>query len=281
MRRIIVAAAALLLLPACSGGGVIKIKDPGPVPDITTTTAVDFGQVGIKGVSGRASTTIAMGPGGASLAGTVSGPDGLIEGASVKVERFVGSAVASAILTTAADGTWSLPQVLGGRYRVRAWRAPDLAQTQPNVMYIQSSENKTLDLRVDRYSGIAATPSIAPSPPLFGQSANLYVLISQKTVDANGVVRGTAIPATGVDLSGTGYSLESPNPQVTDNNGVAQWRVRCQFAGTQQLAVTVANGPTLQLDLPACTDASTSSSPSSSTSSTVTRRTTTTARRGV
>jgi hypothetical protein len=284
VRRASVVAIALvvLCLAACSGDGVIKIRDPGPVPNLTTTTALDFGQIGLKGVSSRTTTSIGLGPGGASLAGTVAGPDGAVEGATVHVERFVGNSSGTADVQTAPDGTWTVPAVLGGRYRVRAWRAPDLALTKPEVFYLQSSENKTLNLRVDRYTGIGATASIAPDPPLYGQPANLFVLVTQKSVDSSGVVRGAAVPSTAVELGGTGYSLETGNPQVTDANGVAQWRVRCQYATTQQLSVTFTNGASAPLQVAPCVDASGSTTPpSSTTSTTITRRTTTTSRRGL
>src|SRR5207244_1995820 len=137
-------------------------------------------------------------------------------------------------------------------------------------------------LRVDRYMGVSATASIAPNPPLYGQPANLFVLVTQKTVDSGGVVRGTAVPSTAVELGGSGYALETTNPQVTDANGVAEWRVRCQYAATQQLSVTFTNGSSSQLQLPPCVDSTGSSTPPTSTTSTTTftRRTTTT-RRGV
>jgi hypothetical protein len=114
---------------------------------------------------------------------------------------------------------------------------------------------------------------------VYSQSANLFVLVTVKTVDGAGVVRGTAVTGTQVELGGSGYQLESSNPQVTDGNGVAQWRVRCQLTGTQQLSVSVDNGPTMSLQLPACVSPGTSETTTSS--STSTTRRTTTSRRGV
>lgn len=277
-RRFALVVVALALLAACGSGGGFKIKDPGEVPNLTTTTALDFGGIGLKGVSSRTTTSIPMGPGNATLSGTVTGPDGPVDGATVHIERFVGSSAGSTDVTSQPDGTWSLPMILGGRYRVRAWKAPDLALVQPNILYIESSETKMLDLHVDRYTGASASASIAPNPPAFGQPANLFVLVTQKTVDNTGIVRGTAVPAAQVQLSGSGYTVESPNPQTTDDNGIVEWRVRCDFAAQQSLSVIVNNGASSPLQVPPCVDASAPPDTSASTTSTTSRRTPTTRR---
>jgi hypothetical protein len=263
------------LLAACSGGGVVKIKDPGPVPDMTTTTALDLSSVGLKGVSNKTTTSIPMGPGGATMAGTVVGPDGGVEAATVHVERLVGSAAATMDLQTAPDGTWSLPAIFGGRYRVRAWRAPDLALVTPEVFYLQSSETKTLNLRVDRYAGAAATASIAPNPPVYGGEANLFVLVTEKTVAADGVVRGVPVPGAGVELGGSGFQVETTNPTSTDSDGVAEWRIQCTSYAQGALSVTVANGGSFPLAIPACVNEGTTNTTASVTSTTVRRATTT------
>ena len=278
-------AVAASLLASCTGAGALHVKDPGRVPDLTTTTAVDFSQMGINGVSNRTTTSIAMGPGHAGLAGVVTGPDGPVPSATVHVERLVGGSTATTDVATLADGTWTLPSIYGGRYRVRAWRTPDLALTKPQIFYIESSENKTLNLQLDRYSGLGAAASIAPNPPVYGQPANLSVLVTQRSVDSGGVVRGVPQANTQAQLGGTGYALMSPNPQFTDANGVALWRVSCDFTPTHQLSVTLADGSTVSLDLPACVAATAdTSSPGDTTpppvTSTSTPRRTTSSRSG-
>lgn len=271
--RIALAAFAALALAACSGSGVVKIKDPGPVPVVTTTTAIDYGQIGLKGVSNRGTTTVPLGPGGATLKGTVTGPDGPIDQATVHVERLVSNAAATQNVATLADGTWSLPSVLGGRYRIRAWKTPELALTKPQIFYLQASETKTVDLRLDRYAGLGVTASIAPNPPLIGQPANLFVLIAERRVDASGVVRSQPVSGAAADLAGNGYQLETGNPSMTDGNGIAEWRVRCT-SSSSALSVSVSTN-SYPLELPPCVD---SGEPPPTTSST-TRRPTSTTRR--
>ena len=275
MRRAFGLVVAALTLAACGGSGTIHVKDPGPVPNLTTTTAEDFSGVGLKGVSNRTTTSIPMGPGQATLSGTVTGPDGPVDAATVHVERLVGNAAAATDIATLADGTWSLPSILGGRYRVRAWKTPELALTKPEIFYLQGGETKALALRVDRHTGIAMAASIAPNPPLIDESSNLYVLVADQRVDEGGIVRSVAVPNTEVDLSGSGYQLETTNPASTDTNGVAQWRVRCtSTAGS--LTATVSTG-SFPLTLPACVDSG--AVPPSTSSTTSARRTTSSTRR--
>jgi hypothetical protein len=269
---------SVLVLGACSGTGVVKVKDPGPVPETTTTTVIDYAHIGLKTVSGRGGTTVPMGPGNAGLTGTVTGPDGLVEGATVHVERIVASGSATVDVTTAADGTWSVAAILGGRYRVRAWKAPELALTKPELFYIQSSEQKTVGLRVDRYSGGIVTSSIAPNPPPIGAPSNLFVLVSQRTVDNGGIVRSAPVVGVSVDLTGSGVQLETANPTVTDGNGVAEWRVRCRTQSQPSLTVVVGSGSSFPLTVPACIDES--GGVASTTSSSSVSRTSTTSRRG-
>jgi hypothetical protein len=268
-------------MAACSGSGSIKIKDPGPVAATTTTTELDLSGVGLKGVSGRGTTTIPLGPGAAMLSGTVAGPDGAVDAATVHVERIVGTAVAVMDVPTLPDGTWTLPAILGGRYRVRTWRAPDLAQTKPELFYLEASEKKTLALRVDKQAGGAVSASIAPSPPVLNQPANLFVLVTQKSVDSGGVVRAVAVVGASVSLLGNGYQVETPNPTATDGNGVAQWRVRCTVYGETNLQVAGPGGASFPLKLPACVDSSTGAVTSTTETSRTTRTVrTTTTRRG-
>ncbi|HWW53831.1 MAG TPA: carboxypeptidase-like regulatory domain-containing protein, partial [Acidimicrobiales bacterium] len=129
--------AVSVLAVACSSGHVKA--GPLPVFDVvttTSTTAFDFSSVQVAGVQGRAVVKVAMGPGQATLNGTVTGPSGPVPGADVHVERIVDGFIGTADVATLADGTWTLPNVLGGEFRIRAWLAPDLSLTTPSLVFI-------------------------------------------------------------------------------------------------------------------------------------------------
>jgi hypothetical protein len=250
-----------------------------------TTSGADFSGVALAGVPGRTTTTIALGPGGASLKGVVSGPEGVVPGATVRVERLVGDGVAMAEVITGLDGVWVLPNVLGGRFRLRAWRVPDLALTKPSVFFLGATDERAVDLLLTTYTGVAASASIAPDPPVVGDPANLVVRVAQQSVEPDGVVRGVPISGQFVELVGGGdWRVESENPTFTDTGGDARWQVRCRSSGEQALGVLVGStGPSLPLAIPPCqvpvVVVPSDDGTGTATTSTTVRRTTTTTRR--
>ena len=265
---------AFVAAAACSSGGVKPLPAPPTTqPRASTTEVPDLTGVVLREVPGRTTTTVALTPGKAVLNGSVVGPDGPVPGAVVRAERLVGDSVGSADVATAADGTFALPAVKGGRWRVRAFRAPDLALIKPELFYLADGETKTLTLKVERYTGAGVSSAIAPDPPVVGEPANLVVQVTLQSVDANGVVRGVPIPGVRVELLGSGdWRVEGTNAQPSDGSGRAVWRVRCDSPGSQALTVRVGDDDTFPLRLPACVAAppsTTTSTPTdSSTSST-------------
>lgn len=233
--------ALALLSAACSNDAGELPSVPDFKPAATTTTGVDFSEIGLKGVAGKATTTtVAFGPGRATLNGTVIAEGGSVPGASVLIDRIVGDSVASTVIFTAEDGTWTLPAVFGGRYRVRAWRQPDLAQTTASAVFLGASETKTVELKVREVGGLNATASLAPNPPPIDTDVNLVVLVTQKTVDERGIVRAEPASGARVDLVGSGaWRVVSSNPTFTDETGKATWSIRCRASGKQPLAVNV------------------------------------------
>jgi hypothetical protein len=262
LRALAAAALGLAVLGgACGSHGMGLIPPPKQSGGLTSTTEqADLSAVGLSGVSGRTTTTVQVQGGVATLNGSVQGPDGPVAGAMVHAERVVGDGFGSAEVPTQPDGSWQLPGVRGGRYRVRAWRAPDLALVNPQVFFMAATDTKTMTLRLDRYTGPAVTSSIAPNPALVGSPANLVVSLGTRTVDDRGVVRTAPITAT-VQLTGPGaWTVATPNPTTTTGSGRASWEVTCQQGGTNPLSLavsgTAADGTpvtgSFPLDVPPC-----------------------------
>jgi len=249
--------AVIALAGAACTPGKVKPLPPAPKVVVTTTTvAIDYKTIGLASVSGRTTTTIAVGPGKATLNGTVTGPDGPVPGAVVHAERLVGDGTATLDLVSADDGTFSIPTILGGRYRLRAWKAaPDnLALIDPAVFFLEGSETKSVNLVVTRYQGVSVGAAIAPDPPLLSEPSNLVVQVVNREVDSNGIVRSTPIPGVSAELFGTGdWQVQSANPTTADSAGKARWQLQCRRVGNQPLSVVVANSSTFNLNLPACT----------------------------
>lgn len=249
------AATVLLALVACSSGDVGPLRPPPalkPLESTTTTVGPDYATVELAGVAGRRREAVTLGPGKAELTGTVTGPEGPVAGAVVQAERLVGDAAASGEVTTGPDGRWALSGILGGRFRVRAWRSPDLALLDPQVLFLEATESRHVGLAVNRFTGAFSASAIAPDPPVVGQPANLAFRVTQRTVDARGTVR--TVPAVGVtaQLTGPGqWSIQSANPAGTSGSGSVEWRVTCLAPGSQPLTVTAGDWQ-FPLSLPGC-----------------------------
>jgi hypothetical protein len=247
--------ALALASTACTKGEVEALPPAPSVPATTTTIAVDLSGIALAGVPGRTTTTIAMQPGEATISGTVVGPGGPVAQAVVRAERVVGEASGSIDIVTGPDGTFAFTTMLGGRYRVRAWKTtPDnLALVTPEVFFLEAKESKVLALTIRPYQGVAVSSDMAPNPPVIGESANLLVQVSEQAVDAQGVVRGTPVAGARVELFGAGdWQLRSDNPQTTDGSGRVQFTLVCQRAGEQPLSVVVGDTQTFPLEVPPC-----------------------------
>jgi hypothetical protein len=223
--------------------------------EVTTTTVVDLSGIRLTRVPGETTTTVAIGPGQATLNGTVTGPQGPVGGATVHVERLVGDGVATQDIVSNADGTFNLPNILGGRYRVRAY-VPDpynLAQVTPDIVFLDGTETQSVQLEMGLYSGMSVKRSMAPSTPVTDTPANLVVQVTNQTVDAQGIVRGTALPGAKVELFGSAaWAVETDNPGTTDGAGSASFRIQCGAPGPQPLSVVVDDTTTVDLKIPDC-----------------------------
>jgi hypothetical protein len=274
----------LAVLVAGCGSGVPSIDLPTPpttregeVP----TTLPDYSGVALGAIPGQ--TTVVppqLAPGSSRITGTVRGPDGPVGGAVVRIERFVGDLSARADVTTRPDGTFSTDPILGGRYRVRAWRAPDLALDKPVVFYLDDAKSQPVDLTLSARGGINVRGAVAPDPPYEGNLGTIAVAVTGTTVDQNGIVRTAAVAGITVDLTApSGWEVFTSDPQATDGAGRATYQVRCTVVGSGGFFAAV-NGQTYPLSITPCTTPppSTTTTDASSPTSSVGLFTTTTAR---
>jgi hypothetical protein len=261
----------VLLVTAAVGAACSHKKgyDFPPPPNISpdeSTTVPDYSSVKLAGISGRTTTTVDNSPGQASLAGTVTAPEGLVPGAIVHIERLVGDVVLAVDVATNPDGTWKLENIKGGRYRLRAFRPPDLALTTPQVFFLNGNEKKiNINLQVAHFTGTNVSSVIAPNPPRVGQPANLAVQVTAVVVDPAGIVRATPQSNVQVDLQGGGgWQTQTSGTAFTDSGGTAFWRLTCEASGNQPLTASV-NGTGYPLNLPACIESTDTIPPSTPT----------------
>ena len=246
---------AVVATASCSSRAALPpLPPPVSVPSTTTTTVIDFSGIALKGVPGRTTTTIAVQPGGAAMSGTVVGPNGPVANATVRAERLVGEGAGSMDVVTIEDGTFAFAGVLGGRYRLRAWKQSDnLSMVEPQVFFLEGAESKVVNMSLRVYRGVGVTSDIAPNPPVVDQTANLIVQVIDRAVDENGIVRGTPVAGVRVELFGAGdWRVRSANVTTADDLGNASFTLDCRRAGQQPLSVLVGENNTFPLDIPPC-----------------------------
>jgi hypothetical protein len=238
------------------------------------TAPVDLTAISLPGVDGTTTTAPVRATGGAHLSGVVKGPQGPVPGATVRLEHLVGgSAPATTDVASGPDGHYELANIAGGRYRVRAFLAPALAQTGPEVFFLADGELRGLDLRVESFSGLTVTASTAPDPPLLDNPATFVVRVATRVVDTRGIVRVQPIVNATVDLTGTaGWSVNGPASGVTGSDGDATFTIVCRKAGASgvglQVRPTAADQPQPDtLATPVCVDPAATSTTATSTPS--------------
>jgi hypothetical protein len=251
--------AAALFVVALFAGACAKpeVEALPPVPPTvattTTTPPVDYSTVPLAPVESKTTTTINNGPGRARLVGSVVGPDGPVPEAVVRVERFQGdSVVFRGDVLTDAEGRWQTGRLVGGRWRVRAWKAPELADVTPEIVFLEETQIKTLTLGLDRFRGVVVTSAIAPDPAYYGVPANLAVTVSSRSVDGEGVVRSAPVPGLPVQLFAPNWYIASANPATTNADGRVTWLLGCAIPGPEGMFVTLHTGERMPLEIAPC-----------------------------
>jgi len=296
----VLVAMSLLVFAACSGSGKKKLipTPPRTVAKLTTAPPTsDLSAVSLAPVDGRAATTkVEITGGNAVMTGLVVGPDGPVAGATVRLERFIGDAVARLDVVSEVDGSWRAPQplartiptvpttgvtvpgqvttippptitlpptsttrpvgpqgVLGGRYRIRAWRTPDLALTTPQIIFVEEKQSRPLSIQLSRYTGIAASAIISPDPPVLNGAAGLTAVVTTVSVDADGIVKAVPLPGATVSLIvGSGWLLTTPAPTTTNGQGRAGFQLRCQALGQSPIDLSVNGTQSFALQVRGC-----------------------------
>ena len=255
VRRVLLAVVVALVAVSCGGSG--DKPPPTTVPPIVTTTVAPASTLPpVTAPPGfperRRPRTARWARARQPSAARSPGPRP-ITGATVRIERFVGTKIATQTVQTSA-GAWSLPSILGGSYRVEAFRPPDLAQPAPDVFFLGGTESKQLNTTLVRYGSTGVTATIDPNPPLVGLPAILTVQYGGGTVDpATGDVIQSGQAGVRVQLvTGPNFSVESAPVAITDGSGEVSWAVRCLQPGPVPVSL-VTGALSSTVSLPPCT----------------------------
>ena len=213
------------------------------IAEAVPLTTPDYSRTSLIPLDGTAATsTIAFAKGAVNLSGKVTGPDGPVAGATVRVERIVGQQTALTTITSGAGGKWTLPRITGGVIRVQAFKVPDLAMPASQVTF--ASGDTKLDLTLQRYDGTTVQWALAPSQPMAGRQLNLVVQVAVKRVDADGYVRTVALAGIGVNVVALAalQPVSTTDTKITDDKGRVSFRLMCTTEGDSSLRIDLATG---------------------------------------
>ena len=252
-------AVMLPLLAGCSKDDGTALPPPDPAETTTTTEPVDLTQVSLAPISVEGkptSTTRPLGGGKAAIFGRVVDADGgVVPGAFVRATYYGDPNKPEVIeALSGGDGGYRFERVLGGRWRIRAWRAPELATLDDNVFFLGYTEQRQVDLKVKAATDIVVTSSMAPNPPFIGSPVELAVLVLTQSVDDEGIVHRAPAGGAAVTLNVSGnWSVSGETTQATDHNGRAAWVMTCTEVGGQPISAFVGTRD-WPLRVPGCRD---------------------------
>jgi len=266
---------SVFVLRGCDSANVPLVHPPAgfnTAGTATTQPGDNLTGVQLAAVDGTTVPADVRATGSAHLSGSVNGPQGPMPGATVRVEHLVEGKPPPIDVLTGADGRWDLPNIAGGRYRVRAFLVPSFAQVEPQVFFLEDGKAQSFDLTVDSFAGLEVTSAIAPDPPTVNQPFTLAVRVARRTGDGDGIVRAQPVANATVTLTGTqGFNPRGQSSAVTDGNGDTAFGLDCKSANASQVQVTVRATPTDQpqtstLQFTPCVDPSASTTTPTSTS---------------
>jgi hypothetical protein len=157
---------------------------------------------------------------------------------------------------------------------------PSLAAVHSATGFVAADGNIDLPVTVERHDALTLQLASTVGSMTVGVPAGVQALMTQQSVDTNGIVRDTPVPGVSLQLvASPGVGIEQPNPAITGPNGRATWSVVCAAPGSYVVSVSSTTPPAAAgANLPACTVAPTSTT--TSTTTTDPKTTTTTGRGG-
>jgi hypothetical protein len=254
-------------LPGDPGPGPGAAGSPDPAAPATLPVPAGFVAADTRGVvippvlpknpkvegEDHGEPTLPVTGGTAVIHGTVWGPEGGVEGATVRFERFVGEEWGFFEVGTGKDGKYHADELLGGRYRVRAWQKPALATTESQTLFLKADHgDASIDVGVEKFEETNLQGALAIADPHVGQEAFFQALLTRDEVGDDGIVRGVGIPAAAVQLSVLGgWKIVGQDVQTTAEDGFATFIIQCTQVGLH--SVIIGSGEhALALGLPDC-----------------------------
>lgn len=272
--------------PQGSAPGVVVPSSPSVIPaeDASTPTipvpdgfvAPDTRNVVLAPVLGRPgdepdldANVVPVRGGEATVTVRVVGPDGRgVEGANVRFERFFGPFKGWVDVPAGRGGTAVLDDAFGGRYRVRAWEAPRLTTTEPQMVFVRQDEAVELQVRVEPHEAPVLQGALTTPTWRVDDVAAFEALLVQEEVGTDGIIRGRPLVGQVTLAPIAGARVEGESTLTTDPvTGLAVFPVVCVATGIHQ-AVLSGNGQSVIVFMPECLAPDPSAPPPESTTTT-------------
>lgn len=234
-----------------------------------STTTVDHSRTVLQPLTGQTTTTLAE-FGDAILSGIVTGPNGPVPGATVRIERLVRDTVQVREVRARDDGTWILEGLPGGRMRVRAYAPPALTMLEPEIFFLTEAQPRELQLTVREHQGINVLSDVTPPAPTVGAEVNVAVRVVQKVVDDQGIARTEPLVGLPLQVQSSGWAFVN-GPGATGSDGVAVYTFRCDELSTVSMSVSLFDGVqdrSYPVEVPSCGARPTTTTSTSTTSTT-------------
>lgn len=241
------------------GVGVVTLvgDDDGGLPDaplLPTTTRPDLSGVTIGSVEGTTTSTEVSQEGEVSFSGVVRTGEGRpVSGATVRAEWFRVEPPVVIEVRTDDQGGYEISGVAPGRWRLRAWAAPRFASTDALDLFVESEEQRELDLEVTEVPELEVTWDVEPDPPITDHNAQLVVHVFEQTVDVDG--RAGVVPLVGSEVTlvtaDEWVHVRGDRTGTTDVEGRVDWVLRCTEDGRHRVGVRTPLGRR-DLEVAAC-----------------------------
>ncbi len=217
------------------------VREDAPQAGLRVAVAPDTRAASLPQLAPATTTPAPVVGGNARLDGVVLGPDGApLSGATVRLERLVEDRTAALDVVTDANGAFNASALAGGRYRVRAWRAPTYTQQSSEVLFLTDGERRSLVLPTDAPKRLDLWVQATPSRVAVGQTAILEVKALVDVIDANGQIVKAGWPNELVTANGSGVLGGQGGQALSNGAGIVAFAFRCSQPGTGSFSVTAA-----------------------------------------
>jgi hypothetical protein len=140
-------------------------------------------------------------------------------------------------VTSNGSGAWSAGRLLGGRYRVRAWRAPTHAQTSSEVTFVEEGQRRSFKLELEAPSGVEFRASADNDKIIIGQAGSVSATVRAPFVNNEGQIAIGGRPGDVITVTANGVFAGQGGTKSTDAGGSATFPLTCAQLGTGQVTV--------------------------------------------